>query len=150
MANTYTNLNYHIIYSTKGRAAFIAPTFEEQLWAYMAGIAKDNDCFVHRIGGIEDHVHLVLSIPASLAVARLVQLVKGGSSRWIHESYPTLAHFGWQDGYAAFTVSRSVLPEVIHYAANQREHHRQRTFTEEYRLFLERHGVEFEERYAFD
>lgn len=150
MANTYTSLHYHIIYSTKGRAPFIKPAIEEKVWSYMAGIAKDNDCFVHRIGGIEDHVHLVISIPASLAVARVVQLIKGGSSRWIHETFADLADFGWQVGYGAFTVSKSNLPDVIQYAANQREHHRERTFVEEYRLFLEKHDIDFDERYAWE
>jgi hypothetical protein len=88
-------------------------------------------------------------VPPTLAVSKAVQLLKGGSSKWIHDTFPTFAGFAWQDGYGAFSVSKSQLPEVIEYVAKQREHHRVRMFQEEFRAFLEKHGIEFDERYVW-
>ena len=135
MANTYTCLHYHINFGTKNRQRWISPVIEERLWAYLCGIAVKNGMTPIKIGGVEDHVH--------------VQLLKGGSSAWIHETFPKLAQFAWQDGYSAFTVSKSQLPDLIESVKNQREHHRTRTFQEEYRAFLDRHGVEYDERYLW-
>jgi putative transposase len=102
-----------------------------------------------QIGGTSDHVHVVASVPPTLAVSKAVQLLKGGSSKWIHETFPALSRFQWQDGYGAFSVSKSQLPEVMTYVADQREHHRVRTFQEELRGFLERHGIEYNEKYLW-
>jgi REP element-mobilizing transposase RayT len=101
------------------------------------------------VGGIEDHIHIVLGVPAKIAVSKAVQLLKGGSSKWIHDTFPSLAKFEWQDGYAAFTVSKSLLPRVIQYVTDQRRHHRKRSYQEEYRELLERHGIAFDERYLW-
>ena len=144
MANTYTSLHYHLIFSTKNRERWIDQDIEQRIWEYLGGIARQNDMKALQIGGVEDHVHLVVGIPATLAVSKALQLLKGGSSKWIHETFPTLAHFGWQDGYGAFTVSRSQLPGVVSYVANQREHHKKTTFQEEYRAFLQKHGIEYD------
>ena len=149
MANTYTSLHYHIVFSTKNRHPWIHTEFEQRIWEYLGGIARQNDMKAIQIGGIEDHVHVVLGAPPTLSVSKVAQLLKGGSSKWIHETFPALAGFEWQDGYGAFSLSKSQLPEVIEYVANQREHHRVRTFQEEYRAFLERHGVEYDERYLW-
>jgi REP element-mobilizing transposase RayT len=102
-----------------------------------------------QIGGIEDHVHVLLGASPVLAPAKIVQLIKGGSSAWIQETFPPLKGFGWQDGYSAFTVSRSDLPSVMEYIQGQREHHRTKSFQEEYRELLKRHGIEFDERYIW-
>ncbi len=102
-----------------------------------------------KIGGVEDHVHVVVGMPPTMAVSKAVQLLKGGSSIWLHETFPESADFAWQDGYSEFTVSKSQLPDLIEYVTNQREHHRRRTFQEEYRAFLDRHGVEYDERYLW-
>jgi REP element-mobilizing transposase RayT len=99
------------------------------------------------IGGVADHVHLLLSIPASLAVSKAVQLLKGGSSHWLKETFPNLNDFAWQDGYAAFTVSQSQLDEIRAYVRSQREHHRTKTFAEEYRSILVRHHIQYDEHY---
>ena len=101
------------------------------------------------IGGIEDHVHVLLGAPAVLSPAKIAQLLKGGSSAWIHEALPRMEGFGWQDGYGAFTVSKSNLPSVIAYIRGQREHHRTMSFQEEYRALLKRHGIEWDERYVW-
>jgi putative transposase len=149
MANTYTCLHYHIIFSTKNRQRWISPDIEERLWSYLGGIAVTNGMTPLKNGGIEDHVHIVVGMPPTMAPSKAVQLLKGGSSLWIHETFPELAEFAWQEGYGAFTVSKSQLPDLIEYVKNQREHHRTRTFQEEYRAFLEKHGIEYDERYLW-
>lgn len=150
MANTYTALHYHFVFSTKGRRAWIVPEIEERVWEYLGGIARTNKLKPLKIGGIEDHIHMLIGAPPTIAPAKIAQLVKGGSSAWIHETFPELAEFAWQDGYGAFTVSKSAIPDVTAYIVNQREHHRRRTFQEEYLALLERHGIEFDERYVWD
>src|SRR5579859_6352653 len=149
MANTYTSLHYHFIFSTKNRERWIGADIEQRVWEYLGGIARQNRMKAIQIGGVDDHVHHVIGMPHTLSVSQALKLLKGGSSKWIHETFPKLAAFEWQDGYGAFTVSKSQLSEVIEYAANQREHHRQRTFQDEYRVFLEKHGIEYDKRYVW-
>lgn len=149
MANTYTSLHYHIVFSTKNRELWIEPDVEQRLWAYLGGIAKQNKMKPLQIGGIEDHVHVLLGAPPVLAPAKIVQLLKGGSSAWIHETFPHMKGFGWQDGYGAFTVSKSNVPSVSEYLQGQRQHHRTKSFQEEYRALLERHEIEYDERYIW-
>ena len=147
MANTYTSLHYHVVFSTKNREPFLGEAIRDRLFAYLGGIARENKMTALEIGGVADHVHLLLSIPASLALSKAVQLLKGGSSHWLKETFPNVNDFAWQDGYAAFTVSQSQLDDVRAYIRSQPEHHRTKTFVEEYRAFLLRHGVEYDERY---
>ncbi|MGA2033704.1 MAG: IS200/IS605 family transposase [Thermoguttaceae bacterium] len=149
MANTYTSLHYHVIFSTKNREPWIRSEFEQRIWAYLGGSAKKNKMKPLQIGGTEDHVHVLIGAPAVLAPAKIAQLIKGGSSAWIQETFPPMSGFGWQDGYGAFTVSTSNLPSVIDYIQGQREHHRAKTFQEEYRELLRRHEIEFDERYVW-
>lgn len=149
MANTYTCLFYHVVFSTRNREPWIAREYEARVWDYLGGVAKQNDIAPVKIGGVADHVHLALRIPQTLSVSDAVKAIKGGSSKWIHDTFPKLSGFGWQDGYGAFTVSKSRLPEVVDYIATQREHHRTRTFQEEYLGLLEKHEVEYDERYVW-
>jgi REP element-mobilizing transposase RayT len=149
MANTYTSLHYHIVFSTKNRERWIEPGVEQRVWACLGGIARQNKMKPLEIGGIEDHVHLPLGAPAVLSPAKMVQLIKGSSSTWIQETFPRMNSFGWQDGYGAFTASKSNLPSVIEYIQRQREHHRTKSFQEEYRALLKRHGIEWDERYVW-
>ncbi len=149
MANTYTCLHYHIIFSTKNRERWLTPDVEPRIWAYLGGLAREHRCVPLKIGGVEDHVHLVVSVPPSVALSKVLQLLKGSSSKWIHDTFPSLGGCGWQDGYSAFTVSKSNLTGVMRYVAGQREHHRKNTFQEEFRALLDRHGVEYDERYLW-
>ena len=149
MPNTYSALYYHFVFSTKDRAPLITPDIQERLWEYLGGILRENDGVALRIGEIEDHVHILCAMSPSTSPSRMVQQVKGGSSKWIHANFSALAGFGWQDGYGAFTVTRSTLDAVGRYIDNQREHHRRVTFVEEYRAFLDKHGVKYDERYLF-
>jgi putative transposase len=134
----------------RNRQTWIAQKIEKDVWAYLGGILKKNRLKPIKIGGIEDHIHMLLGAPPTIAPAKIAQLVKGGSSAWIHEQFPELAEFAWQDGYGAFTVSKSAVPDVSAYIENQREHHRTRTFKEEFRALLDRHGIEYDERYLWD
>lgn len=102
------------------------------------------------VGGMDDHVHILLSLHATITLAKAVQLIKGGSSLWIHETFPNQRDFAWQEGYGAFTVSVSQLDKTIAYINNQETHHRKITFQEEYLDFLKKHGVEYDERYLWD
>ena len=150
MVNTYTSLKYHIVFSTKSRERWIDPQMEQRIWAYLGGIAKQNRLVPLQIGGTDDHVHILLGAPPVLGVSKIVQLLKGGSSAWVHDTFPALRLFGWQDGYGAFTVSQSNLPEVTAYIQKQREHHRFVTFQEEYLQFLRHHEIAYDERYLWD
>ena len=149
MANTYTSLHYHIVFSTKNRERWITPDVEQRIWAYLGGIARENGMVALKIGGIEDHVHMVVGLPATLSPSKAAQFLKGGSSKWILGTFTQLRGFGWQDGYGAFTVSKSNLPEVIQYVESQREHHQKRTFQDEYRTLLERHGITYDEAHLW-
>jgi putative transposase len=149
MANTYTSLHYHLVFSTKDRERWIDPAIEQRIWEYLGGIARTNEMKALIVGGIEDHVHLLVGMKPTISVSHAVQQLKGASSKWIHETFLDLAAFNWQDGYGAFTVSKSQLPDVTSYLENQREHHRVRTFQEEYRALLDKHEIEYEDRYLW-
>jgi putative transposase len=152
MANTYASLFYHVIFSTKNRENFIHRDLEARVWAYLGGVARENKITALCVGGIENHVHLLLCLPPDLAVSKALQLLKGGSSVWIKEAFPKVANlrrFAWQDGYAAFSVSKSNDDEVRRYIEAQREHHRVKTFEEEYRALLAKHQVAVDEKYLW-
>jgi putative transposase len=150
MANTYTSLHFHFIFSTKNRERWITPEIEDRIWSFLGGIARKNKIHPLQIGGIDDHVHVLVGAPPTLAPSNIVQLIKGGSSAWIHETFPHLKDFAWQDGFGGFTVSKSNIPDVATYIRSQREHHRTRSFQEEYLAFLKKHEVDFNEKYVFD
>jgi REP element-mobilizing transposase RayT len=147
MADTFTSLQYHVIFSTKNREPWLTPEIRERLFPFLGGIARNNGMVALNIGGVADHVHLLLRIPPALALSKAVQLIKGGSSKWMHETFPALAGFGWQDGYGAFSVSESAIEAVSAYIRDQEMHHRKRTFRDEFMDFLNRHRIEFDERY---
>ena len=112
----------------------------------MGGIARENGAKALAIGGVEDHVHLLLSIPATLAVAKAIQLVKGASSKWVHDTFPEHCLFAWQEGYGAFSIGISGVEDTTKYIQIQAEHHRKMTFREEIEVFLKKHGMEYVER----
>jgi putative transposase len=149
MANTYASLHYHIVFSTKNRVRWIRLEIEQRLWEYLGGIARKHRMSALQIGGIADHIHALVRAPASMPPSQIAQSLKGDSSKWVHDEFKDLRRFAWQDGYGAFTVSRSHLPEVVRYIQNQREHHRKKTFQEEYLDLLQRHGIQYDERYLW-
>ena len=150
MANTYTTLYYHIVFGTSKRLPVLSKDMQDRVWAYLGGIARDNDMTAIAVGGMNDHAHVLLRMRPTQTVSKATQLLKGGSSLWIHQTFPALRGFGWQDGYGAFTVCRHHVDEVAEYVRCQREHHRKKTFQEEYLGFLKEYGVEFDERYVWD
>lgn len=150
MANTYCSLTIHCVFSTKNREPFINEPMQSRLWAFVGGIAKQNQFKALCIGGVSDHVHALLSIPAALSVAKAVQLIKGGSSKWVHENFPEMADFAWQEGYGAFAVGISQIPETLDYIQKQADHHKVTTFQKEYLNFLKKHNVSYDERYLWD
>jgi len=130
MANTYTSLYYHVIFSTKNREPWLVPSIEQRIWEFIGGIARAHRMTALQVGGVEDHIHALVTAPPIIAPFQIAQFLKGDSCKWIHEEVSTLPNFGWQDGYGAFTVSKSNIPRVIRYIQNQCEHHRKKTFQE--------------------
>jgi putative transposase len=144
MSHTYTNLLTHIIFSTKERTPFINDSLKRDLHACLGGIVRELRGTALRINGAADHVHLLVGLPASLAVADALRVIKTNSSRWMHEQ-KRFVKFGWQEGYGAFSVSRSNAAAVSAYIERQEEHHHRLTFREEFIAFLRKHGVEYDE-----
>ncbi|KAA0220901.1 MAG: transposase [Planctomycetota bacterium] len=140
----------HVVFSTKGRLRMIDSTLKPRLHAYLGGIVLEEGATAHIINGVEDHVHMLIDLPASRALADLLRVVKTNSSRWVHDLDRRYAAFAWLSGYGAFSVSRSKFDEVSAYIMRQEEHHRTRTFEEEYLAMLRRHGIEFDERFVVD
>ncbi len=143
----YVSLQVHFVWSTAGRQLWIDPQWQDQLYAYLGGIAKNAGAIQLAAGGMPDHVHLLALVPATLTIAELVNKYKSNSSKWIHETFPELQDFRWQTKYGAFGVSQSMSPTVKNYLHHQAEHHRQRSYLEELTELLERHGIEWDERY---
>jgi REP element-mobilizing transposase RayT len=145
MRNTYSKLNYHIIFSTKNRIPLIAETVRDELYGYIGGILRGNGGVLLVAGGMPDHVHLLAGWGTSISVAKMLQLIKANSSKWMNER-PDVAtgRFGWQEGYGAFTVSESQLAIVRKYILSQEEHHRKFSFREEFIELLKRHGIPYD------
>ena len=150
MPSTHHGLLIHVIFSTKLRYPLIRDSWRDDLFAYMGGTAKEYKATLLSSGGIEDHVHLLLKIHPSFAVADTVKLIKANSSRWINQERKVDCRFEWQRGYGAFSVSQSLSDKVKEYIANQRVHHQRQSFREEYLEMLRRHAIDFDERYVFD
>ena len=139
----------HCIFSTRQRRELISSDLQPGLWAYMGGIARENGMKALGIGGTRNHCHILLSLPAAVSIAKAMQLIKGGASRWVRETFADQAPFAWQEGYGAFSVSQSTLQATLEYIRNQEEHHRKRTFEQEYLEFPRRYGIEYDERFVF-
>lgn len=150
MPGTYSQLLLHIVFSTKGRTPWITPDVAERLYPYIGGIIRAEKGTLYDIGGVEDHVHLYLRWRTGGAVSDLMRTVKARSSRWIHETFPGLRKFAWQEGYGTFSVSKSQEESVKRYIEGQAEHHKSEDLTSELLRLLRAHGVEFDEKYVLD
>ena len=150
MAGKYLSLLVHFTWSTAGREPWIATEMREDLYSYIGGIMRNKKAKLLTAGGMFDHIHLYASLPSTISVADFVNVVKSNSSRWIHESYLQLRNFAWQEGYGAFSVSKSEEARVDRYIRNQEHHHRKRSFKEELIELLEKHGIEYDKRYIWD
>ena len=149
MSHSYVSNLMHCTFSTKDRYPIIDSHLESDLWPYIGGIARLNQMKALSIGGTFDHLHALLSLPSTMSFAKAVQLIKGGSSKWVHDRFPKYSKFEWQEGYGAFSVSASQVKRTLAYIENQKEHHRKRTFQEEFIKLLDRHRVEYDLRYVF-
>jgi REP element-mobilizing transposase RayT len=149
MPNSYTQNFYHAVFSTRHRESLVTPELEERLFPFIGGIVRDMRCTLVAINGMPDHIHLLVRFRNDLAIADLIRHVKSRSSAWIHETFPALGHFAWQDGYGGFTVSKSVLDEVEAYIRNQKEDHKKLDFKTEFLELLRRHGIEFDPNEVF-
>jgi putative transposase len=140
----------HVIFSTKDRAPLLSPTVLPKLHAYLATVARNAGCEAYRVGGVADHVHLAIRLSRTLTVAELVETLKTSSSKWLKTQEAGLAGFSWQRGYGCFSVGPSDLMALTTYIDGQEEHHRTRTFEEEFRAFLTKYGVTYDEAYVWD
>ena len=148
MASTHLSLHYHVVFSTHERQPFIAAAWREELHRYLGGCIKTMGGVPEEIGGIADHVHLLIGLRATRSVADIIRDLKTASSKWIHDTRHQ-ATFAWQEGYGAFTVSRRDIDGVRDYVRRQAEHHRRRSFQDEYVALLNAHDITFEHRYLW-
>ena len=149
MSGTYVKNYCHLIFSTKNREPVITQTIKEELYAYIAGIINNQDSFLHAINGMPDHIHILFNLPKGIALSKFVQIIKMNSSKFINEQNDLPNKFEWQKGYGSFSVSPSCLQKVIHYIQHQEQHHKQKSFKEEFLEFLDAYEVSFEEKYIW-
>ena len=149
MAQTLVSLLVHVIFSTKNREPFITTEIEPELFAYVGGILKNHESRLVNAGGTSDHVHLLISQSKNIALSSLMKDVKKDSSSWIKTKGNRLRNFHWQDGYGAFSIGKSEIPNLSQYIAGQKEHHRKRTFQEELMAFLDEYGIAYDRRYLW-
>ena len=150
MPQSLARLNVHLVFSTKYRERVLHDQVRNSLHAYMATVLANTGCSPVLINSVEDHIHILFDLGRTVAVSQAVEEVKKSSSKWIKTTGNEFAKFAWQNGYGAFAVSESNVPAVRRYIADQQEHHRQKSFQDEYRAFLKRHGVAYDERYVWD
>ncbi|MFC1596430.1 IS200/IS605 family transposase [Planctomycetota bacterium] len=150
MAQSLAKILVHIVFSTKGRQRFICEEIREELHAYLVGVLRNHDSPALLVNSVDDHVHILCRLSKNHAVRTIVEEVKKASSKWIKTKGEAFREFYWQSGYGAFSVSPSKVDSVKPYIADQKEHHRRMTFEEEFRKILQKHGIEYDERYVWD
>ena len=147
MGQSFTNLLYHILFSTKHRQPLITSMVENRLYGYLGGIIGGQKGIALEINGVVDHVHLLVKLSQNKSIADVLRDLKADSSGWVHKEFPSLKAFSWQLGYAAFSVSESLVERVRQYIRNQKQHHHKVTFQDELVSLLRAHGVDFDEKY---
>jgi putative transposase len=149
MPNTYTQIHLQVVFTVQNRECLMQQEWREDLYRYMTGIIQNYGHKVLAINGMPDHLHVLLGMRPTQSLADLMRELKGDSSKWINENRLVMGRFSWQEGYGAFSYSKSHVPAVIEYIRNQQEHHRNKSFILEYHEFLQNFGIEFDERYSF-
>jgi len=149
MANTYTQLYVHLVFATKERCPVLTDDRQNEIYAYITALVRDNDSYLFAIGGTDDHLHLLISLHPSHSVSDMARIVKANSSRIINKKEWLKRRFSWQEGYGAFTCSQSNLDQVIHYIKHQKEHHSKQTFLDEYKDLLFKYQIEYNHDYIF-
>src|SRR5688572_31992469 len=147
--STYISNLVHFVWGTANREPLIHKSWRDRLHGYIGGVLANKKATLLAAGGIEDHIHVLASLPATMSLSEAASAMKANSSRWIHENAPQSKGFDWQVGYGAFSVSKSAAPQVKAYIHNQEEHHKQRDFRKEFTALLEKHGIPYEERYLW-
>ena len=150
MANTYTQINIHCVFAVKGRENIITKIFRDDLHKYMSGILRNDNAYPLAVGGWKDHVHVFFELNPNLKIADIMRMLKATSSKWINDTKMVKGKFQWQEGYGAFSHSRSQRNDVINYIMKQEEHHGKKTFREEYLELLKKFEIEFKEEYLFE
>jgi putative transposase len=150
MPGTFSQIYIQVVFAVKGRDAIIHKTWEEELYKYISGIVKNKEQKMLAINGMPDHIHFLIGMKPSCCLSDLVREVKKSSNEFIKEKKFTKLKFQWQEGYGAFSYSHSNLDNVIKYIMNQKEHHKKKTFKEEYLEFLQKFEIEFKDEYLFD
>jgi putative transposase len=149
MAHTASNIIVHLIFSTKQRLPLITPEIRDQLFAYLGGIVRQVRGVALMINGTADHVHMLIRFPTDYSTADMARTVKANSTKWLHEKWPDQRDFSWQTGYGAFSVSTSNIAAVSEYISSQEEHHKNRSFQDEFVAFLKKNGIAYDERYIW-
>ena len=149
MANTYTQIHIQAVFAVQNRECIIQKSWKEELYKYIAGIVQNNNHKLLCINGMPDHIHILFGLRPSQSISELMQDIKGSSSKWINEKHLVHSKFSWQEGYGAFSYSNSDVPAIIQYILNQTDHHKRKTFTEEYHEMLKAFDVDFNERFIF-
>jgi REP element-mobilizing transposase RayT len=150
MAKTFTQVYIQIVFSVKGRQNLIQKSWREELYKYICGIVNEKEQKVYAIGGVADHIHILMSIKPNIAISDLVRDIKANSSKWINEKGYVLGKFQWQEGFGAFSYAQSQLDNVIAYINNQEQHHQKKTFKEEYTGLLQKFNVSYDDQYLFE
>ena len=149
MANTYTQIHIQAVFAVQNRDYIIHRSWRDELYKYITGIVQNNKHKMLAINGMPDHVHILFGFRPSQSLSDLMQDIKGSSSRWINEKRFIKGKFSWQEGYGAFSYSKSALPNVIQYIRNQEEHHKERNFIQEYEALLEEFEIDYDQRFVF-
>jgi len=150
MPNTYTQLYVHVVFAVKGRANLISRSWKEILYQYITGIFTNKNQKLMVINGMPDHLHLLIGLKPDCNLSDLVRDIKANSSKWINENKWVVGKFEWQSGFGAFTVGQSQIKTVVNYILNQEEHHKKKTFREEYIEFLNAYQIDFKPEYIFE
>ena len=149
MANTYSQIHIQVVFAVQNRESLIGSKWKNELYQYLVGIIQNHQHKVIAINGMPDHVHILIGLRPSQSISDLMQKVKGDSSKWINRKGFVLGKFSWQEGYGVFSYGKSQIDDVIEYIKRQEIHHQKKTFKEEYRQFLEKFAVDYDERFVF-
>ena len=149
MANTYMQLYTHIVFHTKSTGIIMRDEDLERVFQYIGGIIRDEGAIPFAVGGVADHIHILTTLPKNMSLADFMRVIKANSSKWLRRLDSYYESFRWQDGYGAFSVSPSLMKRTTHYIFTQAEHHKTKTYHDEYCEVLDAYGIEYDERYAF-
>jgi len=150
MPQSLSQILLHIVFSTRDRKKLLQSTFKKDLYSYIVGICRSNDSKCYRVGGTENHIHIACTLPRTIAVSKFIAEIKASSSRWINKNHMNEEKFYWQAGFGVFSLGISQLKILTNYIDNQEEHHKEKSFQEEFKILLDKYSVEFQEEYLWN